>query len=316
MHLISPSFKLCEEILEYFTLYSADDITENKIVYAIAKTPSYVKKALNFLRLCGIIIEENEKLKITDSYIKFLSEGTIDGVIKIGITNQVVFKEFYRLKNSGKSLKQSAQYVIALYRLSIDVDKLIKVMEDWTKYLKTEIKNSNKNTQVEVHGFMWVNEMGELIYDEKAHTEFIVDQIKKENKDLGEGSVFVDPERIEQLKKINNLEFDLTKLVRKCIELNVAYSTKCYFSVGMLTRAIIDHVPPIFNKTTFTDVAGGHGSKSFKDSMIHLDKSSRKIADSFLHTHIRKKEILPTKTQVNFSSDLDVLLGEIIRVLS
>ena len=128
-------------------------------------------------------------------------------------------------------------------------------------------------------------------------------------------SMFVDHERIEQLKKMNNEKFDLSKLIRKCEELNIAYSSESYFSVSMLIRAITDHIPPIFNKNSFSEVAGGYGTKSFKDSMIHLDKSSRKIADSFLHTHIRRKESLPTKTQVNFSNDLDVLLGEIVRIL-
>jgi hypothetical protein len=49
--------------------------------------------------------------------------------------------------------------------------------------------------------------------------------------------------------------------------------------------------------------------------MEHLDKSLRKIADAHLHPQIRKKEILPNKTQVNFSNDLDVLLSEIVRIL-
>lgn len=49
--------------------------------------------------------------------------------------------------------------------------------------------------------------------------------------------------------------------------------------------------------------------------MIHLDKSLRKIADSFLHTQIRKKETIPNATQVDFRRDLDVLLGEIVRIL-
>jgi hypothetical protein len=47
--------------------------------------------------------------------------------------------------------------------------------------------------------------------------------------------------------------------------------------------------------------------------MTNLDKSSRKIADSYLHTHIRNKETLPNKTQINFKYDLDVLLQEIVR---
>ena len=45
-----------------------------------------------------------------------------------------------------------------------------------------------------------------------------------------------------------------------------------------------------------------------------LEKSSRKIADSYLHTQIRKNESsLPTETQINFKNDLDVLLQEIER---
>ena len=49
--------------------------------------------------------------------------------------------------------------------------------------------------------------------------------------------------------------------------------------------------------------------------MIHLDTSSRKIANAHLHTQIRKKEILPNQTQVDFSNDIDVLLSEIVRIL-
>jgi hypothetical protein len=52
-----------------------------------------------------------------------------------------------------------------------------------------------------------------------------------------------------------------------------------------------------------------------KGSMQHLQESSRKIANAHLHTLIRTKENLPTATQVNFANDLDVLLGEIVRVL-
>jgi len=58
-----------------------------------------------------------------------------------------------------------------------------------------------------------------------------------------------------------------------------------------------------------------NGSRSFKESMQRLDTSCRKIADSHLHIAIRKKEVLPTKTQVNFTNDVDVLLAEIVRLL-
>jgi hypothetical protein len=315
MDIVSPSFKVCEEILDYFLLYSTEIITKTKLISALGKTPAYVKKSLDFLIENKIIVEDTS-LILSEQYKKFINDGvSINGIIKIAITNNAVFKEYYRLKQTGKNEKQSAQYVIALKKLKIEPNHLIRILNSWSKFLNQQPKDKKAREADDKHGFMWVNEYGNLIYDEKAHTQFIVDQIEKEHKQLGEGSVYVDPDRINHLQNIKNNEFDLSKLIRKCEELNIAYSTKCFFSVGMLTRAIIDHVPPIFNKNNFAEVAGSHGSKSFRDSMVHLEKSSRKIADSFLHTHIRKKEILPTKTQVNFSSDLDVLLGEIIRIL-
>lgn len=45
MNLVSPSFKVCEEILDYLNIFKkTNDITENKIIEAIDKTPFYVKK--------------------------------------------------------------------------------------------------------------------------------------------------------------------------------------------------------------------------------------------------------------------------------
>jgi len=127
--------------------------------------------------------------------------------------------------------------------------------------------------------------------------------------------VFVDSMRLVELGAIN-AKFDLSKLIRLCEELNACYTTGCYMATAMLGRAILDHVPPIFNCTKFIEVASNYkGSSSFKKSMEHLDKSLRNIADHHLHVQIRNKESLPTKAQVNFSPDLDVLLAEIVRLL-
>jgi hypothetical protein len=126
---------------------------------------------------------------------------------------------------------------------------------------------------------------------------------------------FVDPKRIEELKQVRKGEFDLSKLVRLCEEINISFATECYFSVAMLTRAILDHVSPIFGCDTFAELANNYaGSKLFKESMQTLDNSSRKIADQHLHTKIRESEVLPNATQVDFSQPLDVLLGEIVRI--
>lgn len=127
---------------------------------------------------------------------------------------------------------------------------------------------------------------------------------------------YVDKSRLLELRSIVSAQFDMTRLIRILEELNVCHKNHCYISVITLTRALLDHVSPIFACKAFSEVANNYsGSKSFKESMMHLEKSSRKIADQYLHTQVRPSESLPNQTQVNFSNDIDVLLGEIVRVL-
>ncbi len=87
------------------------------------------------------------------------------------------------------------------------------------------------------------------------------------------------------------------------------------FRTIMVTRSLIDHVPPVFGYTSFKEFANSYnGTKSFKETIQHLDAAARKIADSVLHTHIRSAEIVPTAQQVHFGPQLDILLAEIVRV--
>lgn len=127
---------------------------------------------------------------------------------------------------------------------------------------------------------------------------------------------YVDPSRIAELSALSQTKFDLSKLIRLCEELNICFAGECYLAMIMETRAIIDHVPPIFGFSKFSEVANNYpGSKSFKDIATTLETSSRKIADQYLHGQIRGSESLPNVTQVDFSNALDVLLGEIVRIL-
>ena len=129
---------------------------------------------------------------------------------------------------------------------------------------------------------------------------------------------FVHPQRISELKGIKSPSWDLSRLIQLCTEIDICYQQECYLAVATLTRAIIDHVPPIFGANSFSEVANnyGGGGKSFRDAMQHLANSARKIGDSHLHVQIRPKEVLPNATQVNFARELDVLLAEIVRLLS
>jgi hypothetical protein len=139
---------------------------------------------------------------------------------------------------------------------------------------------------------------------------------RKEVKLQTTARAYVDPDRINEIKDIQSTTFDLTKLVRLCEEINVCFAGECYLAIAMLTRAILDHVPPIFDCSKFGEVANNYaGAKSFKESMLHLENSSRKISDQHLHAQIRASETLPTVRQVDFSNDIDVLLAEIVRIL-
>jgi len=146
----------------------------------------------------------------------------------------------------------------------------------------------------------------------KSQTKPPIKVAEKRRKDNNQ---FIDDSRIAELKKIKTKKFDFSRLNQMLKELNDAFVAENWISVILLVRSIIDHVPPIFTCKNFSEIANNYkGAKSFKDSMSHLDKSSRKIADSYLHIQIRKKEVLPNRTQVNFSNDIDVLLAEIIRI--
>ena len=143
-----------------------------------------------------------------------------------------------------------------------------------------------------------------------------IKQADESSDDTSQDRQYVDRSRLQELKDIAGTQFDLSRLIKILEELNTCYKNRCDISVVTLTRALLDHVPPIFSCKTFSEVANNYaGSKSFKESIKHLENSSRKIADQYLHTQIRKKESLPNRTQVNFSNDIDVLLSEIVRVL-
>lgn len=125
--------------------------------------------------------------------------------------------------------------------------------------------------------------------------------------------VYVSANRITELSKVRGA-YDFTRLIRFLEEINDNFQHENYLSVIILIRAILDHIPPIFGCLNFAQLTGSHGTKSIKEVFMKLDTSTRKIADMYLHTQIRKKESLPNRVQVNFSNELDVLLAEVLRV--
>ena len=166
----------------------------------------------------------------------------------------------------------------------------------------------------------WLGQLPSKVHLSEFFTPALVQneakqQGRKEIKLQTTSRAYVDPDRINEVKAIVANQFDFAKLIRICEEINVCFAGECYLAIVMLIRALLDHVPPIFNCRSFSEVANNYsGARSFKEAMQHLDVSSRKIADYYLHGQIRPSESLPNVTQIDFSNGLDLLLAEIARI--
>lgn len=126
---------------------------------------------------------------------------------------------------------------------------------------------------------------------------------------------YVDPVRIAALQTLRSGNWDFSRLVELCRELNVAAANECHMGTGFLLRSILNHVPPVFGFDSFARVASEYPfAKSVKAAMQRLQGQGRDGADFHLHQPIREHETVPTAAQVAFSQELDVLLGEVIRV--
>jgi hypothetical protein len=125
---------------------------------------------------------------------------------------------------------------------------------------------------------------------------------------------YVSGTRLAELSALPKGKWDLGRLTRMVHELNDAWERGNFVTVPMLVRAIKDHVPPIFGAADFAEVFN-NSAKSVKGNLEHLENSLKHIADGQLHLQVRRSEVLPNESQVDFRRDLDVLLGEVVRVL-
>ncbi|MHA4868696.1 hypothetical protein ACXZ1M_13450 [Duganella sp. PWIR1] len=132
-----------------------------------------------------------------------------------------------------------------------------------------------------------------------------------------EDSKFVTAARLDSLRRIEHPNFDCTRLICLCEELNACAAGRHAHAVIFLTRAILDHIPPVFNLKSFAEVAAnyGGGGRSFKACVERLEQHVRKVADRLLHQSMRKSEMAPELKEVAFSQELETVLAEVCRIL-
>jgi site-specific recombinase XerD len=222
---------------------------------------------------------------------KKLSESTLQKAFGRARKEANISAEF-----SIRSLKTA--YIIHLKRLGIPIANIVENMKIVSRPSR-EYYNSLDYRKIDVN-----------------FSPFDRDLSKIEESYNITNEPYISEKRITELSLIISEKYDLTRLIELLRELNISYQNNSFMSIALITRAIIDQIPPIFGFDTFNQVENNYQcSKSFKKAMNHLNNSLRNVADSYLHVTIRKKESIPTFQQVDFRSDLDLLLSEIIRIL-
>jgi hypothetical protein len=289
--------------IEIIYTYQEFDIIDIAISTYITDVKKLLKQRVYFK-------ETNRNSALVEYRLEFLGSGhtitinTLSAFIKIRkIGNgriEISMKNPFWLKENRKLLLVSSYQLLELHQ-SRNMPRT-DIIDDSIE-MTNNIINASKIILEEVRTRL---EQDELI----TQSDVILSNFNHTNLYISKG-------RINQLQKISNPRFDLQRLIQLCNELNICHQNDCYLAIAMLVRTILDHVPPIFGVSLFSEVANNYssGAKSFRESMKHLAESARKIGDAHLHTQIRKKEVLPTNKQVDFMADLDVLLGEIVRVL-
>lgn len=96
------------------------------------------------------------------------------------------------------------------------------------------------------------------VYDLSADVQILIDHLRQIAEDPVEFQItlgsFVNPQIIEQLRLVKCVNFDMSKTILFCEELNSSFDAGNYLASALLLRALINHIPPIFGHGTFEDV--------------------------------------------------------------
>jgi hypothetical protein len=235
---------------------------------------------------------------------------------------QAISDELEAINNISHPPNVGIEEVLKVDRL---VEQAIPILE--TLNLERQLDSikefiRKRNAGVETPPWVWIMEM--FLEINSAYTSYKarLARFKKANTQA-DGAAnptthknnYVSDIRIAELASLKNPDFDFSKLAELCREINACHLNSCHIAVAALVRTIANHVPPVFGQKNIEAVAANYPfGRSVKSSIATLATSLKDIADNHLHDQIKKNVVLPSEAQVNFSRELDVLLGEIVRV--
>ena len=132
---------------------------------------------------------------------------------------------------------------------------------------------------------------------------------------VNQSTQFVNKSIIADLMARSTARYDTSQLVRFCEELNSAYASGNFYSCAMLTRAIIDHVSPLFGGTDFKSIVANWPKGAVKTQLQHLDSVAKQLGHIVLHTQIGSELTKVSHTSIDCKQALDALLRECLRKL-
>lgn len=155
-------------------------------------------------------------------------------------------------------------------------------------------------------------------HDLRSELYVVIDALREASADpeygenVASNSAFLNADLLLALKALPAPKFDVSKLVKMCEELNDSYARGNYISAALLIRAVMNHTPPIFGANSFREVVSQSG-RSVKAILARLEDEARPIADLHTHMHIRKKEHIPSKNQIEpYKAPFEILISEVI----
>jgi len=163
---------------------------------------------------------------------------------------------------------------------------------------------------------------GKAITDNSLGTEMSTQTVEKAQKTVNPDSYsltdeYVTSDLLSSIRALDGVKFDTKKLVAMLNELNFNVGANNVHSAHALVRSIIDHIPPIFNKKNFSEVASNYSwPKSDKEKVEGLQKIFRPDADLSLHQKISVKDQTRDMYSIKLHrSTLNAILSETIDLL-
>ena len=206
-------------------------------------------------------------------------------------------------------LERQWAYINAFKSVAIRFVGVAKKIDD--EELQTAIVKLNVNAEFIVDA-----------YDIQAELIAIIYYIRERAKNPSWGQLkvsadeFVEASLIDRIATLKITQFNLSKLIRFAQELNDNYKRGNYLSCALLIRAIINHVPPIFEQQKFSQVVA-NSSRSVKAMLSPLEEGARKIGDLHTHEIVDDFSTPPTKNQVDpYKPNVEILFQEIERKIN